>query len=265
MPIITVSRGSYSYGKQVAEKVAEKLGYECVSRDILIEASEEFNVPEIKLDRAIRHAPSCFEKFTFKKERYIAYIRAALLAHLAGDNVVYHGLAGHYFVTGVAHVLKVRILAEEEDRVRLVMEREGISRDKALHYLQVVDEARRQWGLQLYGIDTNNPRLYDLVLHIKKFSADDAAEVICLAAGMHCFQPTPESQKAIDDLLLAARIKAALIDHHPRANVKADGGAVYIGLEGASSRDREKIQQIVARFPEVKNLDLNVEPFMVPD
>jgi len=48
MSIITISRGSYSRGKEVAEKLAETLRYECISRDILLEASEEFNIPEIK-------------------------------------------------------------------------------------------------------------------------------------------------------------------------------------------------------------------------
>ena len=41
MSIITVSRGSYSRGKEVAEKLAQVLGYECLSRDILLEASGE--------------------------------------------------------------------------------------------------------------------------------------------------------------------------------------------------------------------------------
>ena len=49
MPIVTISRESYTRAKDVAEKVAEKLGFQCVSREILIEASEEFNVPEVKL------------------------------------------------------------------------------------------------------------------------------------------------------------------------------------------------------------------------
>ena len=52
MSVITISRGSYSRGKEVAEKVAKQLGYECISRDILLEASEEFNIPEIRLIRA---------------------------------------------------------------------------------------------------------------------------------------------------------------------------------------------------------------------
>lgn len=52
MSIVTIARGSYSRGKEVAERLAKKLGYECISREILLEASKEFNIPEIKLVRA---------------------------------------------------------------------------------------------------------------------------------------------------------------------------------------------------------------------
>ena len=31
MPVITISRGSYSHGKEVAEKLCARLGYKCVS------------------------------------------------------------------------------------------------------------------------------------------------------------------------------------------------------------------------------------------
>ena len=61
MAIVTISRGSYSKGKDIAEKVAEKLGYECISRDLLLEASQHFNIPEIKLVRALHDAPSVLE------------------------------------------------------------------------------------------------------------------------------------------------------------------------------------------------------------
>ncbi len=83
MSIVTISRGSYSHGKEVAEKLAQRLGYECLSREVILRASEHFNVPEIKLARAIHDAPSIFDRLTYGKERYIAYIREALLHHLS--------------------------------------------------------------------------------------------------------------------------------------------------------------------------------------
>ncbi len=266
MSIVTISRGSYSHGKEVAEKVAQKLGYECISRDVLLEASEEFNVPEIKLLHAIRDAPSFFDRFSFEKERYIAYIRAALLDRFQKDNVVYHGLAGHFLVREISHVLKVRILAEMENRVKLMMRREGMTNEnEALRAVKSIDEARRKWSLHICGIDTNDPSLYDLVIHIRKVSTDDAADIICHAVGLDRFQATAESQQAMDDLALAARVRASLVDRHPRISVTARAGAVYIGVEGASSAQEKEIRDAVGQIPGVKEIDVDVYPFITPD
>ena len=74
MGVITISRGSYSKGKEIAEKLSQNLGYECISRDILLETSAHFNIPEIKLVRAIHDAPSIFERFKHGKEKYLLYL-----------------------------------------------------------------------------------------------------------------------------------------------------------------------------------------------
>jgi hypothetical protein len=39
MSIVTISRGSYSRGEEVAEKVTQKLGCECISREVLVKAT----------------------------------------------------------------------------------------------------------------------------------------------------------------------------------------------------------------------------------
>ena len=145
-----------------------------ISRDILIEASELFNISEIKLIRAIHDAPSILERFTYGKEKYIAYIRAALLKHAQKDNMVYHGIAGHFFLQGIPHVLKIRIIAEMENRVKEEMRRESISEQEARFILKKDDEERRKWGIALYGADTWDAKLYDLVFHIDTMSVDDA-------------------------------------------------------------------------------------------
>ena len=157
MSIITISGGSYSRGKEVAEKLAQSLGYECLSRDILLEASERYNIPEIKLIRAIHDAPSILERFTYGKEQYVAFIRAALLRHVQKDNVVYHGLAGHFLLRGIPHVLKVRILADLEDRVAEEMKRENISADEARRIIEKDDEERRKWSRSLLGSTPGTP------------------------------------------------------------------------------------------------------------
>jgi cytidylate kinase len=268
MPIITISRGSYSKGKEVAEKVAQKLGYECIARDVILDASKEFNIPEIKLIRAIHDAPSILERVGYAKERYLAYLRVALLEHFQRDNVVYHGLAGHFFVKGVSHVLKVRIIADMEERVKLEMERERLSRNEALRILKDDDKERRKWSKYLYGIDTRDSSLYDLVIHIKKITANDAADIVCCAVALEHFKTTPESQKMLDHLLTAARVKAALIDLKPDAEVVAYNGTVSItGRVAEFQEDKliHRIEEIAKAVPGVINVEIHMKTYQFVD
>jgi len=207
MAIITISRGSYYRGKEVAEKLAAILGYECISREILLEASQEFNIPEIKLVRAIQDAPKILERLTHEKEKYVAYIRAALLKHVQRDNVVYHGLFGNFFLQGIPHVLKVRIVGDLEARVADEVEREGIPADKAREIILRDDEERRKWAYHLYGADTWDATFYDMVIHLRSITVDDAVSLIMHTLQFSGFQTTQESQQAIDNLVEATLLE----------------------------------------------------------
>jgi cytidylate kinase len=206
MPIITISRGSYSRGRDVAEKLARELGYACVSREILLEASEQFNIPEIQLVHAIEDAPSILNRLTRGKERYVAYVRAALLKRVQKDDVVYHGFAGHLLLRDVPSVLKVRIIASIEDRIQEVVRRDGVSEDQARERIARADEERQKWARHLYDVDPRDVRLYDMVVQIRPMTIDDAVGTIELAAQLPAFQTTPEVKKTLE--ALAARAAA---------------------------------------------------------
>lgn len=249
MSIVTISRGSYSRGKEVAEKLAQKLNYECVSRDILLEACSEFNIPEIKLVRALHDAPSVLERFQHGKERYLSYYRYVMLKHLQKDNIVYHGLAGHYLLRDIPHVLKVRITADMDDRVKEEMKRENISAEKALYILKKDDEERRRWGLQVHGTDTWDCRLYDMVLHINTLTVDDAVQILYETVQKPIFQSTPESQQIMDDLTKAAQIHSMLVNISHRVNVVVKNRVAMISSVGEDLKTdtsfRERIEKMV--------------------
>ena len=255
MSIITISRGSYSRGKEVAELLAEKLGYACVSRDVLLEASDQFNIPEVKLVRAIHDAPSVLGRFTYGKERYVKYIRAAFLKHVQRDDVVYHGLAGHFFLRGVPHVLSVRVIAAMGDRVGEEMKRESITADAARQILAKDDEERRRWSMQLYGMDPWDPGLYDMTVHLRTMSAQGAVNLLLLNARLPSFQTSAESQRMLDNLTLAAHVEAAIVPEFPRVEAVADDGIVTVTV-GAPLNMGEaaarKAEAIAMNVPGVK-------------
>jgi cytidylate kinase len=259
MAIITISRGSYSKGKEVAEKVAEKLGYQCVGRELFLDAAKEFNIPEVRLVRAIHDAPRILERFTYGKERYIAFFQSAFLKFMRRDNVVYHGLAGHFFLKNVSHTLKVRIIAAMKDRVELEMKRENIGPEAAQQLLKKDDLERRQWSRSLYGIDPGDPNLYDLVIHIKKIKVPEAVEIICQTVHMDSFKTTYESQKAMENLTVAAEVKAALIDLKPDIQVFAENGKVVLGTRKLLIQDRDmatEIETIAKKIPGVNEVEI---------
>ncbi len=259
MAIITISRGSYSRGREVAEKLAERLSYDCISRDILIEASEHFNTSEIKLIRAIHDAPSILDRFSQGKERYIAYVREALLEHVENDNVVYHGLAGHFFLQGIPHVLRIRITADLEERVKNEAARENISLDKARDILVKDDEERRKWALALYGIDPWDSRIYDLTIHIGCITLDDAVNLILQAVKLPCFRKTKESQELLKDKLLTARIKAIL---HIES-VRVVSGKVVVAIHAPIFYEETVVRDIKAKIcgiEGVNEVEVNLSP-----
>jgi len=261
MSVITISRGSYSYGKAIAEEVAKKSGYTCIERDVLLEASKDFNLSELKLFRAMNDAPSIFDRIVGGKEKYIAYIQAALLKHLHKDNVVYHGYSGHFFVQDLPHVLKVRINAEMEDRVRILREREEISGKEALRRIKNLDKQRKKWSKHLYGIDTVDSSLYDLVIQIGKIKVEDAVDIIYNTVRLERLQTTPESKQAMDDLSLSAEVKAALIDIKRDIQVFAQNGVVNVKATTLESKEFQLVQNIkniVEKIPGVKDVRINV-------
>ncbi len=263
MAIITISRGSFSRGKEVAEKVAKRLNYTLVSREVVIAASKEFNIPQITLDRAIHDAPSILERFTYGKQRYIAYIASALLEQFQKDNVVYHGLAGHFFVKNISHVLKVRILSDIEDRIQARMGRQWATRSKTIEHLERDDQERRQWSLKLYGVDTWDPTLYDLVIHVRKLNVENAVDLICHAVGFDQFKTTKDSQRMLDDLVLAAKVKASLVNDYPNCEVVSNDGAVNVTLHASMSMDPEIVEEVRCEAQKVVGVE-SAEVHLIP-
>lgn len=238
MAAIIISRGCYHRGSEVAKKVAAALGYECISREVLLEASKIFDIPDLKLMHAIQDAPSLLERFGRNRKNYIAYIRTVLLRRIQEDNVVYHGFAGHFFVQGIPGVLKVRVFADLDDRVKDEMKREGVSTEQARQTVLADDEERRRWALSLYGMDPTEPSLYDMILHIGSQTVDDAAQIVAGAALLPAFQMNSRSKSLLNDRVLAAQVEALLIENYPGTQVTAHNGEAFVRIHAGLSIQR---------------------------
>ena len=280
MSIITISRGCYSHGKEIAERVAAALGYECISREVVLEASQFFNIPENQLASSMHHAPGLLERIIHPQEHqhYLDCVQAALRERVKNDNVVYHGVAGHLFLSDISHVLKVRVIANMEDRVAMVCKLRNIAYEEAVALIESEDRLREQWYHSVYKKDMSDPRLYDMVLSIGRLTLDDASELICAAAARQSFKTTDRSRRELSDLALQSHVQTALSDLC-EADVKVSGGIVTVKVKGqklrgtgftrpgmqqrVQARIKEDLQQeitaLVSKISGVKDLICEIE------
>ena len=69
MPIITIYQGASGEGQELAETVAQLLGYRCVGREVLVEVSRRYRIPEAKLNEIVEKGPHWWERLLQDLER----------------------------------------------------------------------------------------------------------------------------------------------------------------------------------------------------
>jgi len=242
MAIIMISRGTFSGGKAVAEALAARLGYTCVSNEILFDAAEQYKVPEERLNAALSEPPRAWRQKPGLKVAHINFGRVALLmrAKEAEGNLVYHGNAGHLLLTDLAQVIRVRVVADMEYRIQAAMTKEGVDRSKAMDIIAGLDQKVMKWTRGLYGIDWQDPSLYDVVLNLERMGIESAVEMIVHMTQLPDYTPTPEARQAFENLLLGSLVWAELTKNQftrsANVRVSADNGVVTVTGKASSHK-----------------------------
>ncbi|HTX52332.1 MAG TPA: cytidylate kinase family protein [Candidatus Baltobacteraceae bacterium] len=248
MAIVVISRGTFSGGEKLASAVAERLGYRCVSREVIYEAAAGYEIPAEELMAAMEKRPPVWDRLAGKRNTYLVFMRAALCEHARGGKLVYHGHVGQLLLPGIEQVLRVRVIADQEYRIRAAMAQQHFTREAAIAYIEKVDRERRQWARFLFQVEWDDALLYDLVLNLSRMSLETACEMVVHATTKPEFIPTPATAKALRDLALVSRV-AAVCARDPRTrnldlDVTADDGRVTVSGTTQSP-------QVIAAVPEI--------------
>jgi cytidylate kinase len=255
MAIITISRGAFSGGQALAERVAAILGYRCISREVIVEASQRYGIPEAKFTEVLESAPHWWERWVESLRLYRIVLQAAMCEVAQGGDLVYHGHAGQELFPGIKHVFKVRLTAPLEYRIQQVCSRRGLSEEEARQYIDQVDRSRTRRLQAVFGVDWRDPNRYDIVINIARMTIETAAHLIVEAVKRPEYQPTAESEQAFQDLALTARVQAALITQpktrNLNVNVRAERGVVRVSGILIYPEFEQEIVRIVQSVPGV--------------
>lgn len=259
MQIICISRGSFGYGIELADKLAGKLGYDCISRESLTDRATDQGIPVGKIESAILKRRPISETLALQIELMKAFISAQICERSLEKSVIYHGRTGHLVLPGISHVLRIRAIANAEERINMTLRRmPNISREKAKQYNDQVDEDRRRWVRTLYNADWEDPSLYDITINSLNMSVDNSASALVSVAQLPDFKETPSSQQAVMDTLLASRCRLAIgKDERTQdinAVVKADRGNVAVTYLPRQSKEAQVIPEVLGKISGIHSI-----------
>jgi len=233
MSIITISHEAFGDGRAIAERVAAILNYRCISREVLIKASERYGIAEAKLFEVLEQKPHHWWAEWLQSRGIYRIVLQAALCELAQDGkIVYHGRAGQEFLPGIRHVLNVFVDTPTESRIKQVMARKGLAEEAAREFLEELDNIRARRTRELFKIDWRDPTRYDFVLNTAKTTVETAARMIVEVSQREEYRPTAESLQAVKDLTITARVEAMLVVSRleiSNLEVETRCGEVHVG------------------------------------
>lgn len=188
-PDIVINREPGSGGHLVANKLAKRLGWNVLDEGLMNQLASELGIPVAEFHNVDEHDRSwlsdtfhsIFNKNYISDVRYITHLKK-IIAHAAkrGDLVIVGRGANH--ILPPDKCLSVRITASFKTRVENTFKYEHKStREEAAAWVRQVEERRRRFIRQYFGVNPYNPWYYDLVISTDHLTLEQAADLILQA------------------------------------------------------------------------------------
>ena len=259
MPLVTMYEDVFN-GEEIASKVAESLGFRCVGRSTLVEAVQQYGVPEAKLHEIMQRGQHWWDVWLQHLRPYRIALQAAMCDLAKDGKLVYHGHIGHELLPGVSHVLRVVLTAPMDFRIDYVSVTQNLDREHARHFIEQVDSARSRRLMVLFGRDWRDAESYDLVVNLKMGTAA-IVSTITHVAQLEVFAETPESRVTFDNVSLANRAQTVLLRSRAfgdlMVDVSADKGEIIVSGWRPRSISEAQMMDLLKAVPGVTRVTNN--------
>lgn len=186
--IISVGRQHGSNGRNIARALADELGYICYDKEIVDHAAENscfsreiFNsYDEKRVSPYISPSPHyiCMNE-GFRLNMQVAAAQFDAIRSLAEHgNAIFVGRCADYILRNRKDLLRVFIMADEDFRIKTIMERKNLNADQAKKLIKEVDKDRssyyKYYTDQIWGEAEN----FDICINSGKLGVKGAVQVI---------------------------------------------------------------------------------------
>ncbi len=264
MAIITVSREMGTGAYQIASGVAQKLKYTLIDGPRIKALASKYGLTLEMLQMVDEKPPSYVTAEDRKRAAALNSIELIILDLARKGNVVIYGRGGQDLLKDCKNILRLRFIADFEERVERFAEREWIDPDMARSLIRRSDHQRGGFIHFYFDRDWHDPNHYDLVFNTSRLS--EATIIDCITATVK--EPAlKESDKAavaiIDSVILAKKIETALLnapvleDYRP-FTISINKGAVSINGYIVSEAQKKAAIEIVKAVKGVTSISEDI-------
>jgi cytidylate kinase len=261
MPLIAMTREMGSLGKDVAAGIAERTQRKVVYHEIIEPIANKMRLRKSHVERFLDGKSGLWERLTTDKTSLSIFTADETFRFLRdGSTGVIRGWGAVHLLKDVPHVIRVRICAPLETRVRRMMERLATDNREAVeNEIEISEEAHSAITRRHFGVNWRDPEHYDLVLSTERLSVEECVDEIECMTKKRRFQETPESIRMVENMAVEWAARSSLRRDGRTAGmsiqVSCDGGRVT--LEGVVDTQREAAAavEVVAASEGVRDVD----------
>lgn len=236
--MIAITREMGSLGKDVAAGLGEALGVPVVYHEVIEHLADRMRLRRSHVIRLLDGSAGLLERLTADKTSLSIYSADEIVGlALQGKGAVIRGWGATHLLRDVRHVVCVRVCAPFQVRKRRMMERLNTEdADKVSGEIQANDEAHTAIMRRHFGLQWTDPENYDLVLNTERVNVEKCVDEVLRLARAAEFAETGESRQQLEDMALAARVRAALRispeTRQRKVKVKSKSGRVTLSGAG---------------------------------
>jgi cytidylate kinase len=187
-PLITISRQHGAGGREVARRVAERLGLDFFDRQIIGRIAESAHLSELVVrtldERARKTLTDWLAGFMSEGHMspgtYHEHLMRVIGTIAAHGNAVILGRGAH-LILGRGRALRVLVVAPLAARLLEVGRRQGLSERDARSLILRVDAERRGFLAQHFHTDERDITAFDLVANTEALGVEGAVNAVCTA------------------------------------------------------------------------------------
>jgi cytidylate kinase len=174
MPVITISREIGSLGDSIAEKIAQRLGYQLIDKSIIEKIFLQYGMIDFI---EVYEQTGFWARFNPQRPEMIKLLNQIILGMAAHGQVVLLGRAGFALLKNYTDALNIRVQAPFSLRTQRLLQSQGFANlAQAEEFIRESDTLRRDFVNSLYSERWDSVSAFDLVIDTSKIPAEQAID-----------------------------------------------------------------------------------------